>query len=145
MQSRRRATVAVGLCATAIVAIVVLGITLSANVVYFRTVSEAVARRPDDGSKRFRIAGQVVRGTVMEGAGRVEFEITDGKAAVTVVHHGDTPALFKDDVPVVCEGRWGSGRNFASDRILIKHGSAYEPPKVKSKRAGSTANPAGGV
>ena len=43
MQTKRRSTFAVGLCVIAVVAIVVLGVTLSSNVVYFRTVSEALA------------------------------------------------------------------------------------------------------
>ena len=40
---RRRAFFAIGLCAVAVVAIVVLAVVLSENVVYFRTVSEAEA------------------------------------------------------------------------------------------------------
>jgi cytochrome c-type biogenesis protein CcmE len=139
MRSKRRATVALALCATALVAIVLLGVTLSENVVYFRTVSEALARKDSDGKSRFRIAGQVVPGTIVEHPHDVSFDITDGKKTVTVAHHGDTPALFKADVPVVCEGRWGSGDAFDSDRILIKHGSDYEPPKVKTGTAQGSA------
>jgi cytochrome c-type biogenesis protein CcmE len=30
----------------------------------------------------------------------------------------------------VCEGRWSKGTAFDSDRILIKHGNEYKPPKV---------------
>ena len=46
---------------------------------------------------------------------------------------GDPPSLFKDGAPVVCEGHWAktAGPVFDSDRILIKHGDDYEPPKVK--------------
>jgi cytochrome c-type biogenesis protein CcmE len=139
MRSKRRATVALGLCAIAVVAIVVLGITLSENVVYFRTVSEAVARKTEDGTSRFRIAGQVVPGTIVEHARDVAFDITDGKKTVAVAYHGDTPPLFKEDVPVVCEGHWGSADSFTSDRILIKHGSDYEPPKVKTHAAKATS------
>ena len=63
-----------------------------------------------------------------------------------VRHHrreGDGPGraqrrparLFKDGAPVVCEGRWSKGAAFDSDRILIKHGSEYKPPKVDTSRA----------
>ena len=44
----------------------------------------------------------------------------------------------KDDAPVVCEGRWSAsaaGSPFASDRIMIKHGSDYSPPKVDTENA----------
>ena len=44
---RRRAWVAIGMCGAAVVAIVVLAVVLSENVVYFRTVSEAVERREE--------------------------------------------------------------------------------------------------
>jgi cytochrome c-type biogenesis protein CcmE len=126
---RTRALIAVGLCAFAIVAIVVLGVVLSENVVYFRPVSEALARRESDGTTRFRIAGEVVDGSVVETRDGVRFRITDGEATATIAHRGDPPSLFKDGAPVVCEGRW-SGKTFASDRILIRHGNEYEPPAV---------------
>ena len=63
--------------------------------------------------------------------------MTDGKNTVTVRHDGDTPALFKNGAPVVCEGHWASKSGaavFVSDRILIKHGASYTPPKVDTKK-----------
>ena len=63
---KRRAIFAAGLCGVAVVAIVVLAVVLSENVVYFRTVSEAVHARKGDGTGQFRIAGAVVPGTVHE-------------------------------------------------------------------------------
>jgi cytochrome c-type biogenesis protein CcmE len=132
---KRRAAVALSLCGVAVVAIVVLTVVLSENVVYFRTVSEALAERKADGTRRFRIAGEVVPGSVRETRAGVRFRITDGKATATVVHVGDPPSLFEGGAPVVCEGRWGRGAAFASDRIMIRHGSEYEPPDVDSGNA----------
>lgn len=129
---KRRAIAALALCGAAVVAIVVLTVVLSNNVVYFRTVSEAVAERKSDGAQRFRIAGEVVPGSVEETASGVRFEITDGKKTAQVVHRGDPPSLFKPGAPVVCEGRWGPDAAFASDRIMIRHGNEYEPPQVES-------------
>ena len=145
--TRRRAVVALSLCGVAIVAIVVLTVVLSENVVYFRTVSEAVASKKSDGDRRFRMAGKVVPGTVHETAKGVNFEITDGKATVAVVHQGDPPSLFKEGAPVVCEGRWTNGAAFASDRIMIRHGSEYKPPKVNVNDADAWSQPgaAGGA
>jgi cytochrome c-type biogenesis protein CcmE len=135
---RRRAFVALGLCGAAVVAIVVLALVLSENVVYFRTVSEAVADRHSQGHDRFRLAGAVVPGTIVQTAHGVRFKVTDGKATATVVHDGDPPELFKAGAPVVCEGAWGSGLTFDSDRIMIRHGSDYTPPKVDTQQAGTT-------
>lgn len=132
---RRRAVIALALCGVAIAAIVVLTVVLSKNVVYFRTVSEAVASRDTDGGRRFRMAGEVVPGTVTETATGVRFEITDGKETALVVHRGDPPSLFEDGAPVVCEGRWGSKAVFESDRIMIRHGNEYQPPHVDSRNA----------
>jgi cytochrome c-type biogenesis protein CcmE len=134
-RAKRRAIIAASVCAVAIVTIVVLGVVLSKNVVYFRTVSEAVEQRPSEGDNRLRVAGEVVPGTIAETRRGVRFEVTDGKATIPVVHRGDPPGLFKDGAPVVCEGNWSQGETFDSDRILIKHGNEYKPPDVDSEKS----------
>lgn len=111
-----------------------LGVGLTSNIQYFRTASEAVAHRSDDGSHTFRLAGAVVPGTVHQVAGGVDFDVTDGRATVVVHHAGDPPELFKPGAPVVVEGHW-SHAFFDSDRILIKHGAQYAPPRVDATRA----------
>jgi cytochrome c-type biogenesis protein CcmE len=134
-RAKRRAIVAASVCVAAVITIIVLGVVLSKNVVYFRTVSEAVEQRSDEGDDRLRVAGEVVPGTVAETPRGVRFDITDGKKTIAVVHQGDPPSLFKDGAPVVCEGNWGKGPAFDSDRILIKHGNEYKPPEVESTKA----------
>jgi cytochrome c-type biogenesis protein CcmE len=122
--------VAGAVCGIAIIVIVVLGIVLSNNVVYFRTVSEAVSERDSTGDSRFRMAGEVVPGSIEQTADGVRFDVTEGGDTVTVVHAGDPPDLFEGGAPVVCEGTWeaGAGLVFDSDRILIKHDNEYKPP-----------------
>lgn len=135
---RGRYIVAIGGCVVAIVAIVVLAVALSENVVYFRTVTEAVQNRKDEGTSRFRLAGGVVKHTVVDTKNGVNFLVTDGKHTVPVHHDGDTPALFKPGAPVVVEGHWAStapDAPFLSDRILIRHGADYTPPKVNTDKA----------
>jgi cytochrome c-type biogenesis protein CcmE len=134
-RAKRRAIIAASICAAAIITIIVLGVVLSKNVVYFRTVSEAVAQRSSEGDDRLRVAGEVVPGTVAETRRGVQFDITDGKETIAVVHKGDPPSLFKDGAPVVCEGNWSKGAAFDSDRILIKHGNEYKPPDVDNTKA----------
>ncbi len=138
---RGRYVVAIGGCVVAVVAIIVLGIALSENVVYFRTVTEAVHNRKDEGTSRFRLAGGVVKTSVVDTKSGVNFLVTDGKNTVSVHHDGDTPALFKPGAPVVVEGHWASTANsapFLSDRILIRHGADYEPPKVNTDQSPGT-------
>lgn len=138
---RARYIVAVAGCVIAVLAIVFLAIELSSNVMYFRTVSEAVNDRTDQGTDRFRLAGAVVPDTVVETKRGVDFELTDGKHTVTVDHTGDPPDLFKPEAPVVVEGHWASTAPdavFVSDRILIKHGNDYSPPKVNADKASTS-------
>jgi cytochrome c-type biogenesis protein CcmE len=133
-RKRLRYIVAGGLCAAAVVFLLVGG--LSRNIVYFRTVSEAVqahGKAPDDDG-RLRMAGAVVTGSVVRTADGVAFKVTEGGATASVVHRGDPPELFKDGAPVVCEGRW-QGDQFESDRIMIKHGAEYRPPAVDANPA----------
>jgi cytochrome c-type biogenesis protein CcmE len=124
---RLRYWVAGGLCLAAVAYLIVGG--LGRNIVYFKTVSEAVRDRPSQGDHRFRLMGAVVTGSVNRSADGVRFDVTDGAQRASVLHHGDPPELFKDGVPVVCEGRW-QGTTFDSDRIMIKHGAEYRPPSV---------------
>ena len=132
---RGRYIVAIAGCVVAVVAIIVLAVELSQNVEYFRTVTEAVHHRDDEGTSRFRLAGGVVKTSVVDTRNGVNFQVTDGKNTVVVHHDGDTPALFKPGAPVVVEGHWAStAKNapFLSDRILIRHGADYTPPKVNT-------------
>jgi cytochrome c-type biogenesis protein CcmE len=128
---RLRYIVAGGLCVGAVVFLLVGG--LSSNIVYFRTTSEAVKTRSQQGTHRFRLMGAVVSGSQQPTSDGVIFDVTDGVQRVRVVHHGSPPELFKDGVPVVCEGHW-QGDAFDSDRIMIKHGADYRPPAVDASK-----------
>ena len=135
---RGRYIVAISGCVVAVVAIIVLAVVLSQNVEYFRTVSEAVRNRESEGTSQFRLAGGVVHDSIHPVSNGVDFLVTDGEHTVAVHHDGDTPALFKDRAPVVVEGHWASKATtapFLSDRILIRHGADYEPPKVNTDKA----------
>ena len=124
---RLRYLVAGGICLAAVAYLLFVG--LSRNIVYFRTVSEAVSQRAHEGDARLRMAGAVVPGSVERRDEGVAFKVTEGGVVASVFHRGDPPELFKDGAPVVCEGRW-QGTTFESDRIMIKHGSDYRPPEV---------------
>jgi cytochrome c-type biogenesis protein CcmE len=133
---RLRYVVAGGLCVGAVVFLLVGG--LSRNIVYFRTVSEAVQEheKSPENTDRFRIAGAVLTVDPPREDGAVGFKLTEGGKDVSVVHRGDPGNLFKVGVPVVCEGRFvkgasGESLRFESDRLMIKHGSEYRPPPVE--------------
>jgi cytochrome c-type biogenesis protein CcmE len=112
------------LCIGAVVWMVTL---MQKNVVFFKTVSVAVADRSHDGTRTMRIGGAVVPGTIHTTSDGAVFKLTEGGQTVEVDHHGTEPTLFKSCAPVVADGHW-SGNKFSSDQILIKHGSTYQPP-----------------
>jgi cytochrome c-type biogenesis protein CcmE len=110
----------------------VLALTLSNlndNLTYYLYPSEAVEQRDDfpDG-ERFRLAGLVVEGTVVEGDGETSFEVTDGGDDIAVQLTGSKPSLFAEGVPLLLEGAW-SGDTFEADSALIRHDENYEAPE----------------
>ena len=120
------------LCAAAIGWMVVL---LQRNVVFFKTVSVAVADRDRDGTRTMRIGGGVVPGTIDRRGDGVDFSLTQGGVTVSVRHTGTEPQLFQECAPVVAEGHWADGAGaaarptFVSTRLLIKHDNDYEAPQ----------------
>jgi cytochrome c-type biogenesis protein CcmE len=109
-----------------VVAITVAG--LNDNLTYYLYPNEAVAQRDEfpDG-ERFRLAGQVVAGSVTESGDDMTFSVTDGSGTVEVVLVNPPPPLFSDGVAVLLEGYW-SGDFFNAERALIRHDENYEVP-----------------
>lgn len=109
-----------------VVAITVAG--LNENLTYYLYPNEAVAQRADfpDG-ERFRLAGQVVAGSLSESGEDLTFEVSDGSATIPVILVGTPPALFNEEVPVLLEGHW-TGEVFTASDALIRHDETYEAP-----------------
>ena len=110
---------------------------------YFRTADEAVAQRDSLGTRRFRIEGDVVAGSVRQSGELVAFTIASKGVTVPVLHEGDPPEMFKPGIPVVLEGHF-DGDHFASDRILVKHSETYvadHPERVTTVPGSPAASP----
>lgn len=102
---------------------------------FFYNADEAVAMQAELGDSRFRLQGKVQEGTIVDRGADVEFTVAYNDVAVDVVHQGDPPELFQDDMPVVLEGRWDAGGTvFSSDRMLVKHDETYETENDKRLR-----------
>ena len=111
---------------------IVLALTftgLNDSLTYYLYPSEAVDQRADfpDG-ERFRLAGIVVAGTVVEADGSTSFAVTDGSADIPVILSGPQPSLFAEEIPLLLEGAW-SGDTFEADSALIRHDENYEVPE----------------
>ena len=120
--TRRRLWIVGTLMAVAVGLILFEG--LGNATVYFKTADEAVHDRASMGTRRFRIEGTVVDGSVKATADGASFRIENNGAVVPVVHHGDPPELFKPGIPVVLEGHW-QGSTYDSDLIMVKHTEQY--------------------
>lgn len=110
-----------------VVAITIVG--LNDNITYYLYPNEAVAQRTEfpDG-ERFRLAGQVVSGSLEEEGDDLSFAVTDGSATIPVVLLNTPPPLFNEEVPVLLEGYW-SGDTFTAESALIRHDENYEIPE----------------
>ncbi|MFO7547970.1 MAG: cytochrome c maturation protein CcmE [Acidimicrobiia bacterium] len=104
--------------------------SISGDLVYYLTTSEAVERRGEfpDGN-RFRLIGIVVPGSYSSDGLNHAFEITDGATMVPVLLTRTPPPLFQEDVAVLLDGYWEGGR-FTSDQALLRHEEDYQAPEV---------------
>ena len=106
---------------------------------FFYNADEAVERRDELASQRFRLQGTPLsepEHAFFQDQPVLAFPVGFDGAVVDVVHTGDPPELFQPGVPVVLEGAWrqgpgpgrvvaGDGWHFASDRMLVKHDNDY--------------------
>jgi cytochrome c-type biogenesis protein CcmE len=142
VRSRRRwLPILIGLAV--VVAVVALIWSLVGGSLFFYNADEAIERRDDLAGERFRVQGTPVAGSIVEtfrgDEPVVSFSIAFEGAVMDVVHVGDRPDLFQEEVPVVLEGAWvatappvddyvgtaDDGWHFASDRMLAKHDNDY--------------------
>ena len=95
---------------------------------FFRNVDEAVAQKSTLGTKRFRLQGTVVPGSVQRSADGVAFDITFNGAEIPVNHVGDPPEMFKENEAVLLEGHFASegSDTFDSNLMIIKHSEVYK-------------------
>ena len=106
---------------------------------FFYNADEAVERRDELASQRFRLQGTPLSDpehAFFQDRPVLTFPVGFDGAVVDVVHTGDPPELFQPGVPVVLEGAWRQGAgpgpstaadgwHFASDRMLVKHDNDY--------------------
>lgn len=127
MAHRQFVLLGIGGVIVLVVALTIAG--LNDNLTYYLYPTEAVDQRSDfpDG-ERFRLAGLVVDGTLVEDGDDLRFDVTDGGATIAVVLSNTPPPLFNERVPVLVEGAW-SGDVFVADSALIRHDENYEIPE----------------
>lgn len=129
-EQRRRRLLVVGALAIAagVLAFLAFG-GIGENLVYYWTPSELLAAGESGREATVRLGGVVVPGSIRhDTAGEtLRFAVTDGEATVPVVAHAVPPAMFREGIGVVLEGRLG-GDTFETSRLMVKHDNEYSAP-----------------
>jgi cytochrome c-type biogenesis protein CcmE len=129
-KARRRLTI---LLAIAPVLALAVGLTLFGlrdSISFFYTPAQAIEARVEPGSS-VQLGGLVEAGSVVKHPdGRVEFTVTDNKAAARVTYQGDLPDLFREGQGVVASGSFDADGVFVAKQVLAKHDEKYMPREV---------------
>jgi cytochrome c-type biogenesis protein CcmE len=101
------------------------------NLMFYYDPSQ-VATGQAPASKRFRIGGMVVKGSVARKPGDLEvrFVLTDFSHEVPVEYTGVLPDLFREGQGIIAHGSMGANGAFVADEVLAKHDEKYMPPEV---------------
>ncbi len=102
---------------------------LEQNLVYFVTPTELLAKGEKAIGNPVRLGGVVVPGTVNFASNLLTFELTDDKKNIPVTTTTTPPQMFREGMGVVVEGKLLADGKFGADRLMVKHGNEYRPPK----------------
>ena len=102
---------------------------LEKNLVYFVTPSELLAKGDKAVGNPVRLGGVVSPGTVHFESSILTFQLTDDHKTVPVATTKTPPQMFREGMGVVVEGSLQSDGAFHADRLMVKHGNEYRPPK----------------
>ncbi len=109
------------------------------NLVYYWTPTEmqsALEGNDGDYSQAVIRLGAVVKADSLEWnkqTQEINFVATDGTTDVTVQATGAPPAMFREGIGVVVEGRLENSGVFVSDRLMVKHSNEYRVPGEESE------------
>jgi cytochrome c-type biogenesis protein CcmE len=112
---------------------------------YYVTIKELQTMDNSRYSKRLRVAGNVVPGSIKRAGTRVEFSLKENDLTIPVVYNGTEapPDTFKDDSQALAEGQYGHDGIFHAKQLQAKCASKYAPKKDAAPAQNPTprANP----
>ncbi len=94
-------------------------------------------------SKRLRVAGNVVPGSIQRQGSRVQFQLKENDLMLAVVYTGTEapPDTFKDDSQALAEGTYGRDGVFHANQLQAKCASKYAPKQNGASPANEAAPP----
>jgi|SRR5581483_1246371 len=95
---------------------------------YYVTIKELRSMDGSVYSKRLRVAGNVVPGSIKRQGTRVEFSLNEEGRTLPVVYTGTEPPpdTFKDDAQALAEGKFGHDGIFHAQQLQAKCASKYQ-------------------
>ncbi|MCC6812344.1 MAG: cytochrome c maturation protein CcmE [Deltaproteobacteria bacterium] len=117
---------------------------LGDNLVYYWTPGETLAKQEKVAGKAstVRLGGIVQAGSMKWDAEKLElrFRVADSPEpnapSILVDSKGAPPAMFKEGIGVVVEGKLASDLVFHSDRVMVNHSNEYKPPEHGKAESG---------
>jgi cytochrome c-type biogenesis protein CcmE len=106
------------------------------NLVYYWSPSELVEAGDGAYGASIRLGGLVEPDSVVRGDDglTLSFSVTDGKQSVPVRAQAVPPAMFREGIGVVLEGRYQPEGFFETDRLMVKHDNEYRAPDHQDER-----------
>jgi cytochrome c-type biogenesis protein CcmE len=102
---------------------------LEQNLVYFVTPTELLAKGDKAIGNPVRLGGVVAANSVRFASNTLSFEIADDHNKIPVETTKTPPQMFQEEMGVVVEGELRPDRKFNAERLMVKHGNEYRPPK----------------
>lgn len=121
--------IAIAIILGALVYLAATGIEQSKS--YYVTITELKKMGNDAYSKRLRVAGNVVPGSIQRQGTGVDFVLAEQGLQLKVSYKGSEPPpdTFKDNAQALAEGTFGHDGVFHAKQIQAKCASKYAPAK----------------
>jgi cytochrome c-type biogenesis protein CcmE len=105
---------------------------------YYVTIKELRGMGDGAHSKRLRVAGNVVPGSIKRSGTNVNFVLTENDQMLNVVYSGTEPPpdTFKDNAQALAEGNFGNDGVFHAKQIQAKCASKYAPQQQGKPASG---------
>ena len=104
---------------------------------YYVTIKELRGMGDGAYTKRLRVAGNVLPGSIKRSGTNVNFALTENDQVLNVVYNGTEPPpdTFKDNAQALAEGSFGRDGVFHAKQIQAKCASKYAPQQQATRLA----------
>ena len=108
---------------------------------YYVTIAELRGMGDGASTKRLRVAGTVVPGSIKRMGTTVEFQLRENNNTLPVIYKGTEapPDTFKDESQALAEGEFGRDGIFHANQLQAKCASKYAP-KATAKPGATPAS-----